>query len=670
LSTDYPTDPAKAQGGQPAPPVHHRAPSEPHHERGRMILIVAGIITLIIVLIVGILPRIKQKQALAQGVKEAKTSLPEVTVTKPTWVFDPGISLPGNIEAIKATVINARSTGYLKQLFVDIGSQVTAGEVLGVVQSPDVDQQLNQAQAQTAQSRATVQQSQANVATSQATVAQDQAEVAKQRFMVQQARQAVAVANAQLAQSQAAEKGAESGVAHADQALKVQQAAFRQSQAQRDLAKGTNQRYQNLVAQGFDSQQDADTAAASYKVAMAAVDSAQAAVDSAVADVATAQQTLVSAKSAVVAAQANVESAVENVSAAQAELVSTQAVVDAAMHAVRASVETVKANQAAVKSTVANARFYGVMTGFQKIIAPFTGVITARNVDVGTLISAGGSETGVTTPAPQSGILGIARTDVVRIQVSVPQTYVPEISQGSNTRITVRELPGEVFTGNISMRAGALDTTSRTQLVEVHIANPTNSLVPGMYAEVKITPIHPARTIHIQGTALIVDANGTRVAIVNPDKTVHLQTVKVGRDFGQQIEIMSGLEGNELLVNTPSDILQEGQKVTILKSSGGKGAKKKGAAAAGSTTAESPGTGGQAADSPTTGGAAAQGQTPDGQTSPGQETQGQPSDAAQPASGQAPGAPGKHGHHKHPPGGTPPDTSGQPATSSVAPAGG
>ena len=419
--------------------------------------------------------------------------------------------------------------------------------------------------------------------------------------MVQQARQAVAVANAQFAQSQAAEKGAESGVAHAEQALKVQQAAFRQSQAQRDLAKVTNSRYQNLVAQGFDSQQDADTAAASYKVAIAAVESAQAAVDSAQADVATAQQTLASAKSAVTASQANVESSVENVSAAQAELVSTQAVVDAAMHAVRASVETVKANEAAVKSTVANARFYGVMTGFQKILAPFTGVITARNVDVGTLISAGGSETGVTTPAPQSGILGIARTDVVRIQVNVPQTYVPAISQGSTTRVTVRELPGKVFTGNVSMRAGALDTTSRTQLVEVHIANPTNSLVPGMYAEVKITPIHPARTIHIQGTALIVDANGTRVAIVNPDKTVHLQTVKVGRDFGQQIEIMSGLEGTELLVNTPSDILQEGQKVSILKPSG-KGGKKKGGAAAGGQAADAQAPGNQSAESQPAGG--------------------------------------------------------------------
>ncbi len=667
MSTQLPNDPQnRTPGGEPT--YHAQPPSakESGHELGRMILICVGIIVIIVVLIVGIVPRIKQRAALAEGVKAAKTTLPEVTVTKPTWVFDPGISLPGNIEAIKATVINARSTGYLKQLFVDIGSRVTQGQVLGIVQSPDVDQQLHQAQAQTAQSRATVQQSQANVATSQATVAQDQAEVAKQKFMVQQARQAVSVAQAQLAQSEATEKGSESGVAHADQALKVQQAALRQSQAQRDLAKVTNARYQNLVAQGFDSQQDADTAAASYKVANAAVESAQAAVDSAQADVATAQQTMASAKSAVIASQANVQSAAENVNAANAELVSTQAVVDAAQHAVRASVETVKANQAAVSSSVANKRFYDVMTGFDKIVAPFTGVITARNVDVGTLISAGGSEAGVTTPAPQSGILGIARTDVVRIQASVPQTYVPELSQGSNTKITVRELPGKVFSGVVSMRAGALDTTSRTQLVEIHIANPTDILVPGMYAEVRITPIHPARTLHIAGTALIVDANGTRVAIINKDKTVHLQTVKVGRDFGAQIEILSGLEGNELLVNTPSDILQDGQKVTILKPTGGKGGKKGGAAAGGKPTdTQTPG--GQSADTQPAGGGGAPGQTPDSQS--GDTTPGQPAGAPS-ENGQTPGAAVKHGgHHKHPTS-TTPDSSGGAGNSSSAPTGG
>ena len=117
---------------------------------GPKIIIVLGIIVIAVVLLVGILPRIKQRDALAEGVKQVKSSIPEVTVVKPRWVVDPGVSLPGNIQAIKATAINARTTGFLKQLFVDIGSKVAAGQTLGIIESPDVDQQLYQAQAQTA----------------------------------------------------------------------------------------------------------------------------------------------------------------------------------------------------------------------------------------------------------------------------------------------------------------------------------------------------------------------------------------------------------------------------------------------------------------------------------------------------------------------------------------
>ena len=549
----------------PTDPSHPAVGSvEPKHERGPALLLIAGVIVIIVVLIVGILPRLKQRAALADGVKAVKSTLPEVTVVKPKWVSDPGVTLPGNVQAIKATAINARTTGFLKELNVDIGSKVTAGQVLGIIESPDVDQQYVQAKAQTVQSVATVQQSNANVAQQQSMVAQAKSEVARQRFALQQARQAVSTAQAQLAQSVAGEKGATSALSHAKQALIAQQATYQGAAAQLNLAKVTNDRYQSLLKQKFVAQQDADQAEATYKVDVAALDSAKAAIDAAQADVATAVQTVASARSGITASEANVKSSQENVSAAEQSLVSAQDAVDAAVHAVTANIETVHANKAAVASNEANARRYDVMRGFEKVLAPFSGVITARNVDVGTLISAGGTETGVTTPAPASGMLGIARTDVVRIQINVPQTYVPAISEGSVTKITVRELPGKVFTGKTIIRAGALDTTSRTQLVEVHVDNPTNSLVPGMYAEVSIVPLHPARTLHIPGTALIVDALGTRVAIVRKDKTIHMQKVVVGRDFGTQVEILKGLRGKETLVNTPADTLEDGAKVDVL----------------------------------------------------------------------------------------------------------
>lgn len=554
------------------PEVHSNSVNDQDHRkdtgtksngRGPSLLITAAVITLIAALVIGVLPRLRQKEALADGVKEIRGAVMEVTVVKPRRVSDPGVVLPGNIQAIRSTAINARTTGYLTQLNVDIGTHVKAGQVLAVIQSPDVDQQAVQADAQTAQSRAAVEQSRASVAQQQAIVAQDRAEVSRQRFVLQQARQSIIAAEAQYAQAVATEKGANSGLAHSRQALVSQQAAYRGAQAQLNLAKVTNDRYQNLLKQQFVAKQDADQAEATYKVDVAALESAKAAVDAAAADVQTAVQTVSSAKSSVVSAQANLDSSKESVEAAQASLESAEAAVRAALQAVTANSATVRANTAAVAGNVANGKRMGVMVGFEKIVAPFDGVITARNVDVGTLISAGGTETGVTAAAPNSGMLGLAKTDVVRIQVNVPQTYVPSFGEGCTTSIAVRELPGKLFAGSVAIRAGALDTTTRTQLVEVHVDNPKGELVPGMYAEVTLIPMHPAKSIRIPGTALIVDSTGTHVAVVKKDLTIHMQKVVVGRDFGQQVEILKGLKGRESLVNNPLDTLQDGAKVQV-----------------------------------------------------------------------------------------------------------
>jgi RND family efflux transporter MFP subunit len=152
----------------------------------------------------------------------------------------------------------------------------------------------------------------------------------------------------------------------------------------------------------------------------------------------------------------------------------------------------------------------------------------------------------------------------VRIQVSVPQTYVPSLRAGSTAQVTVRELPGRTFTGIVALRAGAMDAASRTQLVEVHLSNPGLVLVPGMYADVQITPAHPAQTIQIPGSALVNDAQGTRVASITPQGTVHYLRVKVVRDLGTMLDIASGLRGNETLVDNPSDSLTEGDAVKVV----------------------------------------------------------------------------------------------------------
>jgi RND family efflux transporter MFP subunit len=526
-------------------------------------LIAAAVVILLALLAVGILPRMKSNTVLAQGLQQAKTTAPGVEVISPHLVSEGGVSLPGNMQAIKEATVYARTTGYLRRLYVDIGSRVKAGQLLAEIESPDVDQQVFQAQAQTAQSRATVGQSQATVAQQQAGVVQMQAQVAQQSATVEQARATLAGTQAKVTQAQAAQGQAEAQLAHSRQAVDVQKAALKQAQAQLDLATVTNTRYQDLLKQGFVAQQDADQSAAALKTATAAVGSAQAAVQAAQADVQASQQGVVSSKAVVASAEADVLAGRKSVQASEAALGSRQATVQAAQASVQASVKNVQANQAAVTSNVANARRYSIMRSFSQVVAPFDGVITARNVDVGTLISAGGTQGVATNSTPQTGMFGIARTDEVSIQINIPQTYVKAVRVGSKAQVTIREMPGRVFTGTVTLRAGALDTASRTQLVEVHLPNKDNVLVPGMYAQVHLAPAHPPMTLRIPGTALIIDAQGTRVVVVTPQNTVHLQPVSIGRDFGTEVEIANGLKGDEKLVNNPSDTLQEGNTVQV-----------------------------------------------------------------------------------------------------------
>jgi multidrug efflux pump subunit AcrA (membrane-fusion protein) len=220
-------------------------------------------------------------------------------------------------------------------------------------------------------------------------------------------------------------------------------------------------------------------------------------------------------------------------------------------------------------SNQANARRFAVLRSFEKVVAPFDGVITSRNVDVGALINAGGtgsatgSGTDATSTTPTSGMLGLARTDEVRIQISVPQTFVPAVRTGSTARVTVREIPDRTFQGNLTLVAGALDSASRTQIVEVHLPNRDQVLVPGMYAEVQLTPERPSATLRIPGTAVVTDAQGTRVASVGGDGRVHYMKVQLGTDFGTEVEILGGLRGGEKLVDNPPDTLAEGAAVQV-----------------------------------------------------------------------------------------------------------
>jgi RND family efflux transporter MFP subunit len=528
----------------------------------RLIITAAGI-GLGALFVMGELPKMHNSSRLAALAQEAASAVPDVTVVSPRRAKSEDLTLPGGIQAVEEAAINARSTGYLKQRFVDIGSVVKAGDVLAIVESPDLDQQVIQAQAQTEQSRATVRQSQADVSRQMAGLAQTEAAVAQQRAAVRQAQAVVQSLQSKQLQTVAAQSQAEAQLAHTEQTLIQQRANKKQAEAQLALAKITRDRYVDLVKQGFDTQQNLDQSEAAYKTSMAAETAAAAAINSAQSDVEASKQAVAAAKAAVASSKSDVEAAKESLEAAKSVLASAMAAAQAAQASVNVSKSTVQANQAAVLSSSANQQHYAALKSFEKVTAPFDGVITSRNVDVGALVNgtAGGGANGT---APSNGLFGIANTRTVRISVNVPQSYVNYIKQGSEALVELSEFPKRPFKGTVAKTAGALDATSRTLLVEVHIPNPDGALKAGMFAQIKFKTASEVKEIVIPSNTLIINAKGLRVALVE-NNHVHFTDIKTGKDYGTTIEVKKGLTGKETLISNPSDDLTEGQEVHPVK---------------------------------------------------------------------------------------------------------
>jgi multidrug efflux system membrane fusion protein len=192
---------------------------------------------------------------------------------------------------------------------------------------------------------------------------------------------------------------------------------------------------------------------------------------------------------------------------------------------------------------------------YSRIVAPFSGVVTRRNVDIGNLVVAGGGARLLFT---------LAKTDPLRVYVYVPQNYAPHIKIGNKAEISLRELPGQIFTGTITRTAGAIDTLTRTMQVEINLANPDGKLLPGAYAQVEIKAQGGnANVMTVPGNTLLFRPQGTMVAIVGQDGKVHLQHVKIGRELGIDVELASGVTPQDRLIVNPADSLNEGDMVTV-----------------------------------------------------------------------------------------------------------
>ena len=298
----------------------------------------------------------------------------------------------------------------------------------------------------------------------------------------------------QVRQAKAVSQQSQAAVQQAKAALEQALANYEQGKSNLELARVTAQRWRGLTEQGIVSRQENDQYQAQYQSQLAGVQALEKAV--------------AAQRSNVAAAEANVASAEANV-----------------------------------------ARLDDVQR-YRVVKAPFDGVITLRNVDVGALVNAGNTL-----------LFRIAQTGTLRTYINVPQTNASSIRVGQSARLTVSNLPGRSFTGTVARSANSLDPNSRTMLVEIEVPNASGALLPGMYAEVDLSNTRVDPPLLVPGDALIVRADGTQVAVVRPDNTVHLQKVQLGRDYGDRLEVVSGLQQGDRIIANPGDSAREGVKI-------------------------------------------------------------------------------------------------------------
>jgi multidrug efflux pump subunit AcrA (membrane-fusion protein) len=421
-----------------------KTPAKPKNSPwGKFILLTFAVVALMGGLFVaGYLPRAAREKGIQAVAHAEESSVPVVNVVKikkspPTTE----LTLPGSMIPVTEAYIFARSAGYVKKRYVDIGDHVTQGQLLAEVDAPDLDQQVVQARAALSQAKAN---------------------------------------------------------------LNQVQAALDQVKAQERLTKITLERWTTLVAKGVLAKQEGDQKQADYDNASALVH----------------------------VAEANIRAAQDNVHASEANL--------------------------------------GRLTdlqSYEKVRAPFAGVITSRSVEEGSLISVSGAGQGTpalgSTAANAAGaeLFREAQVGTLRIMVNVPQAYAAFIHAGMAASLSLQENPKRKYSGKVTRTANSIDSSTRTLLTEVQVVNHDGSLMPGMYANLQFTSQRQDPPLLAPGDSLVTRANGTQLAVLGPGNRIHFQLVQLGRDYGNEIEILSGLQGGESVVLNPSDAVREGAEV-------------------------------------------------------------------------------------------------------------
>jgi RND family efflux transporter MFP subunit len=314
-----------------------------------------------------------------------------------------------------------------------------------------------------------------------------------------------------------------------------------------------------LLKQGQAEHQQAiaelEEAKAEVALAEANVVKAKANVDFAISQ-AKRYETLVNSQTV---AREEYETAVRERDARNADLQSTKAELARRKANLSTRQAIIESREAIVGNREANVQRLRELTGFQKVVAPFDGIVTRRTAEVGMLVSAG-SNSG-THP-----LFSVAQVDILRVQAAVPQSSAMGIKPGDQAHVTIPEKPGQVLIAKVARTAGAVDPTSRSLLVEVELPNPETLLLPGLYAQIRFQSRQEQASWVVQAKALLMRSNGPHVAIVTSDGTLRTQKVGLGRDFGAAVEVLVGLNGGERLVVNPSEDLRDGQVVQVVGS--------------------------------------------------------------------------------------------------------
>jgi RND family efflux transporter MFP subunit len=214
------------------------------------------------------------------------------------------------------------------------------------------------------------------------------------------------------------------------------------------------------------------------------------------------------------------------------------------------------AKQAITQSAGANVRRLQELVSFQRVYAPFTGVVTQRNIDIGTLINAGNGGT-------SQQLFYMAQTDPIRTFVNVPEAYAPSIRRGLGAYLELVQFPGRRFEGQVVRTAEAIDISSRTLLTEVDVPNRLGELLPGGYAQVHLRIKVNEDRLLVPVNALLFRSEGLRAVVIDANHRVHLQSVQIGRDYGTSLEVLAGLKQNDWIVLNPPDAIENNQEVHV-----------------------------------------------------------------------------------------------------------